>query len=106
MELYPNLPTIIEKEIEALVRVGYYSSKTEAIKDAFRTLLDTRPGIKLTSSIELYRSGETSLSKSAEIAGLNIEDFKQVLSDRGIEREIKPASDIDGKVKQIMEWCE
>ncbi len=104
MEAAFSLPAVIEKEIEALVRAGYYSSKSEALKDAFRTLLDTKPALKLASAIELYKAGEVSLARAAEIAGMNIEDFKHLLSDRGIKRIIKPDADIDKKVDEIMEW--
>lgn len=104
MEAAFNLPATIEKEIEALIRAGYYSSKSEAVKDAFRTLLDTKPALKLASAIELYKAGEVSLARAAEIAGMNIEDFKHVLSDRGVKRILKPDTDIDKKVDEIMEW--
>ena len=104
METAFNLPATIEKEIEALIRAGYYSSKSDAVKDAFRTLLETKPALKLASAIELYKVGEISLSRAAELAGMNIEDFKHVLSDRGIKRLIKSDADIDKKVDEIMEW--
>ncbi len=104
METAFNLPATIEKEIEALIRAGYYSSKSEAIKDAFRTLLDTKPALKLASAIELYKAHEVSLARAAEIAGMNIEDFKHILLDRGVKRIIKPDIDIDKKVDEIMEW--
>lgn len=48
----------MEREIEALIRAGYYSSISETAKDAFRTLLDTKPALKLASAIELYKSEE------------------------------------------------
>lgn len=104
MEATISLPATIEREIEALIKAGYYTSKSEAVKDAFRTLLDTKPALKLTSAIELYKAGEVSISRAAEIAGMSIEDFKHVLSDRGIRREIKPDRNINKKVKEIMEW--
>jgi predicted HTH domain antitoxin len=106
METSFSLPAIMEREIEALIRAGYYSSKSEAAKDAFRTLLDTKPALKLASAIELYKSEEVSISKAAELAGMNLEDFKRILSERGIRREIKPDRDIDRKVKEITEWRE
>lgn len=102
METTISLPATIEREIEALIKAGYYTSKSEAVKDAFRTLLDTKPALKLTSAIELYKAGEVSLSRAAEIAGINIEDFKQILSNKGIRREIKPEKNIDKKVKAII----
>ena len=38
METALSLPAATKKEIEALIRAGYYSSKSDAVKDAFRTL--------------------------------------------------------------------
>ncbi|MFH0903818.1 MAG: UPF0175 family protein [Methanobacteriota archaeon] len=58
----------------------------------------------IEKEIEFYKAGEVSLSKAAEIAGMNIEDFKHVLSKRGMKRTIKPDADIDKKVVEITEW--
>jgi len=58
----------------------------------------------IEKEIELYKAGEVSLSRAAEIAGMNIEDFKHVLSKRGVKRTIKPGADIDKKVDEITEW--
>ena len=49
------LPKTIEKEINALIKYGYYSSIDEAIKDAFMTLLNVKPDLKISAAIELYR---------------------------------------------------
>jgi Arc/MetJ-type ribon-helix-helix transcriptional regulator len=40
------LPTVVEKEIKALIRYGYYSSIDEVAKDAFRTLLYVKPDLR------------------------------------------------------------
>ena len=41
--------------------------------------------MKIAAVIELYKKGEISISKAAELAGLNIEEIKRVLADRGVE---------------------
>lgn len=80
------LPTIIEKEIKALIKSGYYGSVDEAVKDAFRTLLNVKPDLRTVAAVELYKEGEVSLGNAAEIAGVTTIEFKDILADRGIRR--------------------
>ena len=82
------LPTIIEKEIRALIKYGYYASINEAVKDAFRTLLNAKPDLRTIVAVELYKEGEISLGKAAEIAKVTKIEFKDILADRGIRREV------------------
>jgi len=82
------LPTIIEKEIRALIKSGYYASIDEAVKDAFRTLLNAKPDLRTFAAIELYKEGAVSLGKAAEIVGVTTIEFKEILADRGIRREV------------------
>lgn len=86
------LPTIIEKEMRALIKYGYYASIDEAVKDAFRTLLNAKPNLKTVAAIELYKEGAVSLGKAAEIAGVTTVEFKDILADRGIIREVSSRS--------------
>lgn len=86
------LPTIIEKEMRALIKYGYYASIDEAVKDAFRTLLNAKPNLKTVAAIELYKEGAVSLGKAAEIAGVTTVEFKDILADRGIMREVSSSS--------------
>ncbi len=44
------LPATIEMEMKALVRDGHYANLNEAIKDAFRALLNVRPELKTSGS--------------------------------------------------------
>lgn len=82
------LPATIEKEIRALIKYGYYSSIDEAIKDAFRTLLNVKPELRISAVIELYVEGEISLNKAAEMVGVSTIEFKDILANRGIYRKI------------------
>ena len=86
------LPTIIEKEMRALIKYGYYASIDEAVKDAFRTLLNAKPNLKTIAAIELYKEGTVSIGKAAEIAGVTTVEFKDILADRGIMREVSSRS--------------
>ncbi len=84
-----NLPELVKKEIDALVKAGYYSSKSDVVKDALRTFLYSRKNLRLAAATELYRRGEVTLSKAAEIADLDITKFKERLKESGIKRIIK-----------------
>jgi len=83
-----SIPKIFEDEIEAVVDAGYYSSKSDVVRDALRLLFDTKSNLKLSAAIEMYKKGKVTLGKAAEIAGMNSISFKEILSDRGIVIEI------------------
>ena len=82
------LPATIEMEMRALVRDGHYGNLNEAIKDAFRTLLNVRPELKISAVIELYNEGEISMGKAAEMVGVSTIEFKDILANRGIRRNV------------------
>jgi len=80
-----NLTEIQEKEIDAIIRAGYYSNKSEVVRDALRNLFANSPSLRISAAVEIYRSGEFTLSKCAEIAGMTTIVFKEILKDRGIK---------------------
>ncbi len=81
-----NLPELVKKEIDALVKAGYYSSKSDVVKDALRTFLHTKKNLRLAAAVELYKREEVSLGKAAEIADIGIVEFKEVLASQGYKR--------------------
>lgn len=54
--------------------------------------------------IELYRKGEVSLSKAAEIAGVTTIEFKEILAKKGFTREIEARleAEMDRKLKKYL----
>jgi predicted HTH domain antitoxin len=92
----------LERKVKALVDAGYYSSETEVLKDAVLSLFRENKELNVTVAIELYKTGEVSLSKAAEIAGLSTIEFKEMLGKRGFVREIeaRPAKEIDKKLRK------
>jgi len=48
-------------------------------------LLNLKPGLKVEIGVELYLREDVSLSKAAEIAGMDIESFKEMLKARGLK---------------------
>jgi len=87
-----NLPEIVKMEIDALVRAGYYSSKSDVVKDALRTFLDKKENMRVAAAAELYKQSEVSLGKAAEIADMGIAEFKERLAELGVTRVIKAES--------------
>ncbi|NUM34543.1 MAG: UPF0175 family protein [Candidatus Brocadiae bacterium] len=75
---------ILEEEINALIKTGIFPDKQALYNEAIRFLFRHRPELKITSAIELYTKGNVSLSRAAEIAGLDMEAFKEELKMRGI----------------------
>ncbi len=84
-----SLPRLIEDEIDALIEAGYYSSKSDVVKDALRTLLETKSNLRVAASVEMYKGGKVSIGKAAELAGMSLIEFKEVLINRGIKRQIR-----------------
>lgn len=74
------------------------------MKDALRALLRARPDLRKDIAVELYRRRKVSLSRAAEIYGSNIEDFREVLRERGVKIEIPHLSikEIDEEVERIL----
>ncbi len=80
-----SLPEVMIEEVNALVRSGIYSSKSDVARDAFRCLLEHKPELRTNAAIELYKEEKVSLGRAAEIAGTDFESFKNILADRGIK---------------------
>ena len=98
-----QMPPMMEKEIHALIETKYYPSISEAVKDAFRALFAAKPALKIISAVYLYSNNEVSISKASEIAGVSIEEFKEILMNRGVKREIYPDESINKNVRMILE---
>jgi len=81
-----NLPELVKKEISALVKAGYYSSKSDVVKDALRTFLGSKRNLRMAAAVELYKEGEVSLGKAAEIADIGIIEFKEMLASLSYKR--------------------
>ena len=77
-----------EKEIDSLVRIKSYGSRDAVISDAIRALLVLKPGLKVEVALDLYKNGEISLWRAAEMAGLCLEEFKELLASRSIRIEV------------------
>lgn len=80
-----SMPKIYEQEIRAVISAGYYSNKSEVVRDALRNLFEEKKQLRIAASVEMYKKGEITLSKAAEIAGMTSFEFKELLIERGIK---------------------
>ena len=72
-------PELLEDELGAVVRAGEYKSREEAIGHALEVLLAANPYLRINTAVELYRQRKVTLTRATEIAGLELETFKEHL---------------------------
>lgn len=98
-----DYPENISEEVDILVKKGYYPSKSDLLRDAFRALLNTKAELRISLAIELYLKEKVSLARAAELAGMTTIEFKEVMAGRGIVRktEGKSVKEIDKKLKKL-----
>ena len=84
-----------ELELNALINAGVFQSKGEAVEEALRMLFVTRPQLRAEAAIHLFKSGEVTLGRAAEIAGLVRWEFEALLADRGIVQAIQVDSAVN-----------
>lgn len=95
---------IVDQELDAVIRAGLFRDREHAIHEAMDTLFAVRPQLRTEAAIELFRSGEVSLVRAGEIAGLDCESFRRLLQDRGIPWEIEAESsaEMDGALADFL----
>lgn len=75
---------------DILISSGIYPNKKTLQEDSYRALFRSKPELTRKLALELYSRHEISLTRGAEICGLNIENFKELLRENGIYIEISP----------------
>jgi predicted HTH domain antitoxin len=93
----------LTKEGLKLLIPRYYKSEEDLVEEAFRIIIRNKPKIRIELALRLYKKKKASLAKSAEIAGITTIEFKEILTDRGIKREIEgdEIAEIDNKIKEV-----
>ena len=71
---------LLEDELKAVVQAGAYTSKEEVIGHALEVLLAAHAPLRIKTAVELYRQGTVTMARAAEIAGLELEAFKDQLA--------------------------
>ena len=94
---------LLDDMIEALTEAGDINPH-EMRTEALRLYMNTHPSLKLDGAIALWRNNRVSLAKAAEIVGLTVPEFKEVLAAQGFTRETegKPIAEIDAKLHELL----
>lgn len=75
---------LLEDELRAVVRAGGYRSRKEAVGHALEVLLTANPHLRMSTAVELYHRRKVTLSRAAEVAGMELEAFKERLAKEGV----------------------
>ena len=94
--------TLLDRELRATVRSGMFRSRAEALEEALGTFFAAKPQYRLEAALEIYRSGEVSLGRAAEIAGINPVRFRELCVQRWGREEIDVnATDVRVQARRI-----
>lgn len=72
--------SLLDEEIEALVKGGYYPSKKDLIRDAIKTPMNVKADLRISAAVEIYKQGNISPGRGAEISGVSNMEFKRIIS--------------------------
>ena len=75
---------LAEKEIDALLGTGLYTSRDELIAEAIRNLLLNNKNLRVELAVQLFKNDEVSLGRAAEIAGVDHWAFQEILRERQV----------------------
>ncbi len=78
-----SLPEVMKKLLDSLVRSGHFSSKSDVLKEAFRLMIASKPNLKITSAVQLYKE-KISIGEISEITEIPVDELKTILKERGL----------------------
>ena len=66
------------------VDLGLYESERDVIEDGIRHILRSHPEYRIEIAVEKYKQEKASLGKAADIAGVSLEEIKEIVKSRGV----------------------
>lgn len=91
-----------EKTLESLIRTKLFKSEDELLKEAIDALFYKRPELKREVAVDMYKNKEISLWKAAQMCGVSLEEFKEILRSRDIKIEIEAAKqETEKRLKKV-----
>lgn len=98
-------PELLEPELRAVTRAGGYGTEREAIGHALETLLVANRSLRVDTAVALYRDGDVTLSRAAEIADMELESFKEKLSEVGVRIQMDESpEEVHAGAERIRQW--
>jgi Arc/MetJ-type ribon-helix-helix transcriptional regulator len=90
------------------VKAGFFGNESEVGRAAFEKLIaDLAPGQRREVALQLYRDGDTSVSRFAEVAALALHEARQLLreeklrDDESTESAAKLRANVDAGAKRF-----
>ncbi|MEW6097114.1 MAG: UPF0175 family protein [bacterium] len=77
-------------KVKDFVKSGLYKDENEVIQDALRHLIQIHPDFKIKLAIDRYKRESISVGKAANIAGVSLEQMKDILISNGIQPRLGP----------------
>jgi predicted HTH domain antitoxin len=94
--------SLLDRELEATVRSGIFRNKTEAVQEAVEALFASKPQYRVEAAIEMLRSGEVTLARAAEIAGMNYFGFRELWLQRSSRHDLElDAADAETQARRL-----
>jgi predicted HTH domain antitoxin len=95
--------TTLLDAVTVLIERGIYKDREALVHDALRALLRSKPELRGQLAVALYQRGDVSLTRAAEISGLDIESCKELLREAGVARRIPPTGQgVQHEVQQLL----
>jgi len=88
MKMTEEVPTeaaFWKAKLQTIMSVGTWQTEEEILSEALDALLSSRPELRQDVATELYLQDKVTLSRAAEIAGMNLWQFRDHLRAQGIE---------------------
>jgi len=76
--------TVREIKPKELVDLALYKDEQEVINEGIRYILRSRPEYRIEVAVKRYKEESVSLGKAADLAGISLEEMKEVLRSRGV----------------------
>jgi predicted HTH domain antitoxin len=67
-----------------LVDLALYKDEQEVIEEGVRHILRSHPEYRIEIAIKRYKEEAVSLGKAADLAGISLEEMKEILKTRGV----------------------
>src|SRR5712691_6892157 len=95
--------TTLLDAVTVLIERGIYKDRDALVQDALRALLRSKPELCGHLAVALYQREDVSLTRAAEISGLDLESCKDLLREGGVVRGISPAGqEVQHEVRQLL----
>ncbi|GAK58493.1 hypothetical protein U27_05467 [Candidatus Vecturithrix granuli] len=96
--------TLLE-DMNLLIQEGVYRDRETLLQDAMRALLRSKPELRSQLALALYKRRNVTLARASEIAGVDQENFKELLREAGVSYRIEPVGEaLEREVEQLLRF--